>query len=203
MPDPLRTPKEQLSAWRAANWPPKGMRKLGALPIYIGEHEAVSALSDSLGSLMAKLTEHISDTGNARTPRWMAVPKIEYLVERLNIVETPAKASRRFECVRDIEARCGPLLNDGAEVLKQWFSSSGEGAEVVGHKAFVDLRAYVFCKSEASPKRHRFYQSGLIVAPAPDGEVLIQDNRAIVRSKRSDRLKNPIATSSGGWEIYV
>lgn len=203
MPDPLRTPKEQLSAWRAANWPPKGMRKLGGLPIYIGEHEAVSALSDSLGSVMAKLSEHISDTGNARTPRWMAAPKIEYLVERLNIVETSAKASRRFESVQDIEARCGHLLGDGAEVLQQWFSSSGEGAEVVGHKAFTDLRAYVFCKSETSPKRHRFYESGLIVAPIPNTELLIQDNRGIVRSKRSDRLKNPVATSSGGWEIYV
>nr|QOQ33435.1 hypothetical protein [Pseudomonas syringae pv. actinidiae] len=203
MPDPLRTPKEQLLAWRAVNWPPKGMRKLGGLPIYIGEHEAVSALSDSLGSVMAKLSEHISDTGNARTPRWMAVPKIEYLVERLNIVETSAKASRRFESVQDIEARCGHLLGDGAEVLQQWFSSSGEGAEVVAHKAFTDLRAYVFCKSETSPKRHRFYESGLIIAPIPDTELLIQDNRGIVRSKRSDRLKNPVATSSGGWEIYV
>lgn len=201
MPPQSSTPEELLTEWKAAHWPPKGMRKVGELPIYIGEHESVTALAASLAGVMALLSEHIVNDGRSRAPRWMAVPKIEYLVERVNIVTTTAKASRRFGSLADIESHCGPLSVIGAARLREWFDDNVEG-EVVAHKPFVDLRAYVFCKGSDLPKRHRFYQSGLIIAAPQDQELLVQDNRRIVRAKRRDRLTDPLATSASGWEIF-
>lgn len=195
------TPEELLAEWRAAHWPPVGMRKVGDLPIYIGEHTAVSALSESLAGVLALLSEHIVAAGHGRTPRWMSLPKIEYLVERVNVLTTTAKASRRFTSMEDIEPRCGQLSIIGAARLREWFDLHQEG-EVVAHKPFVDLRAYVFCKDVELPKRHRFYQSGLILSAPPYQELLVQDNRHIVRAKRRDRLTDLLATTASGWELY-
>lgn len=196
-----RTPEELLTEWRASCWPPKGMRKLGELPIYIGEHEAVSALSASLGEVMALLSEHIVNEDRTRAPRWMAIPKIEFLVDRVNIVATAAKASRRFDSITKLEASCGALPVIGAARLREWFDEHVDG-EVVAHKPFVDLRAYVFQGNDEAPKRYRFYQSGLVISAPPGREVLVQDNRRVARAKRSDRRVDPLAVSAGSWEIY-
>lgn len=195
------TPEELLTEWRASYWPPKGMRKLGELPIYIGEHEAVTALSASLGAVMALLSEHVINAQHNRAPRWMAIPKIEFLVARVNIVATTAKASRRFDSITKLEACCGALSVSGAARVREWFGEHVDG-EVVAHKPFVDLRAYVFQAHGEAPKRYRFYQSGLVVSAPLGQEVLVQDNRRMVRAKRSDRLVDPMAVSSENWEIY-
>jgi len=196
-----RTPEELLREWRASCWPPKGMRKLGELPIYIGDHEAVAALSASLGEVMALLSEHVFSTGRNKAPRWMAIPKIEFLVVRMNIVATAAKASRRFSSITKLEASCGALSVVGAARLREWFDEHRDD-QVVAHKPFVDLRAYVFQARSEAPKRHRFYQSGLVVSAPPGQELLVQDNRRVVRAKRSDRLVDPLVVSADGWEIY-
>lgn len=202
MPAKPDTPKKLLFSWKAAHWPPKGMRKIDALPIYVGDHKAVTAFAESLCGVMALVSEHVVGTGNGKIPRWMAVPKIEYLVERLNIVTSTAKASLRFGSLIELEAGCGPIDDEGKERLLEWFSNH-EGGEVVAHKAFIDLRAYVFCKDQPDPRRHRFYQSGLVVAAPPGGEILIQDNRHVVRAKRRDSRVDPLAVTTEGWDVYA
>ena len=42
------SPGDRLHNWKLSHWPPKGMKKCGELPIYIGDHEAVTAFALSL-----------------------------------------------------------------------------------------------------------------------------------------------------------
>jgi len=69
----------------------------------------------------------------------------------------------------------------------------------VAHKPFVDMRAYVFTRDETRPKRFRFHASGLVLAPAEAQEIVVQDHRETIRSKRSDAFSGPMAQSSRGW----
>ncbi|AYK20498.1 hypothetical protein [Aeromonas veronii] len=141
------------------------MNKCGELPIYIGDHEAVTAFALSLGEVMAAVSDHIFDECRGKTPRWMAVPKVVFGVERLNLAKAPAKASRRFTELSDLVKRCGSFSDEDKRKLEDWFQRNPQG-ELVAHKPFVDMRAYVFTRGEARPKRLRFYESGLVLAPA-------------------------------------
>lgn len=196
------TAAEMLNSWRSAHWPPKGMRRYHDLPIYLGDHASVTALSESLREVLALLSDATVDGSKAAVPRWMALPKIEYLVERVNIVTAAAKASRTFESVKLLEKSCGKVLDEGADKLQKWLSSDPVNC-LVAHKSFADLRAYVFTRHNDQPVRHRFYQSGLVLAPVDGGEVYMQDNRRIIRSKRSDALITPLAETGGGWQIFA
>lgn len=195
------SPGDRLLNWKLAHWPPKGMKKCGELPIYIGDHEAVTAFALSLGEVMAVVSDHIFDECRGKTPRWMAVPKVVFGVERLNLAKAPAKASRRFTELSDLVKRCGSFSDEDKRKLEDWFQRNPQG-ELVAHKPFVDMRAYVFTRGEARPKRLRFYESGLVLAPAEGLELIVQDHRGTIRSKRSDAFSAPMARSSRGWDVF-
>jgi len=196
------TAAELLNSWRSEHWPPKGMRRYHDLPIYLGDHLSVTALAESLSEVLALISDATVDGSKAAIPRWMALPKIEYLVERVNIVTAAAKASRHFESVKLLEKSCGKVLDEGTVKLQDWLNADPVNC-LVAHKSFADLRAYVFTQHNDQPARHRFYQSGLVLAPVDGGEVYMQDNRRIIRSKRSDALKAPLAETGGGWHIFA
>lgn len=197
------SPSEQLQKWRASCWPPKGTRQFGELPIWVGDHEAVAAFAQILGNVMAATSDHIFDVCGGRTPRWMAVPKIIFGVLRLNLVKSYAKASKRFQAdeLAKLVKKCGSFDSTDFTKLEEWFQSHPTG-ELVAHKPFIDLRAYVFIKNDKKPKRMRFYESGLVVAPPDSHEILIQDHTHTIRSKRSDAFASAIARSSRGWDIF-
>lgn len=194
-------PGDRILQWKLTHWPPKGMRQCGELPIYIGDHGSVTAFSLSLGEVMAAVSDHIFGAGRGKTPRWMAVPKVVFDVERMNLTKAAAKESRRFTELSDLETRCGNFSDEARRKLQGWFQSNPQG-ELVAHKPFVDMRAYVFTRSEARPKRLRFYESGLVLAPAEGREIVVQDHRETIRSKRSDALSEPLAVSSRGWDVF-
>ncbi len=191
----------RLLQWKLAHWPPKGMKRCGELPIYIGDHEPVTAFALSLGEVMATVSDHIFGECRGKTPRWMAVPKVVFGVERLNLAKAPAKASKRFTELSDLEERCGSFSDEDKRKLECWFQDNPQG-ELVAHKPFVDMRAYVFTRGEVRPKRLRFFESGLVLAPADGLEIVVQDHRETIRSKRSDAFSEPIAVSSRGWDVF-
>ena len=127
---------ELLATWREAHWPPMGMKRLvPKLPIYEGTHAQLTALSHSLGELMLKLESHIADACDGRVPRWMAIPKLVFHVERLNLVQAPAKASKRFADMVRLRATCGEFSPVDQARLIEWFAAH-PGQELVAHLPF-------------------------------------------------------------------
>lgn len=197
----LKNPGDKLLHWRHENWPPKGMRQFHGLPIYIGDPQSVERLALSLGEVMGDVSDHVEEKCRGKTPRWMQVPKIVFRVERLNIVLATAKASKRFSSLAELNKRCGDFLPGEGSKVERWVQENPLG-QLVTHKEFDDLRAYVYVAGEGAPQRLRFYESGLIVAPCVGDDVLVQDHRGVVRSRRSDRYGAPLARTFKEWVVY-
>lgn len=192
-------PGERLERWRDANWPPKALRQFGELPIYFGDHDSVTAFAETLGEALLGAADHIYDKCGGRAPRWMRVPKIVFGVERMNVAQSTAKASKRFSTLTALAAKCGQFPDAEVAKITQWLDSA-EGAEVVAHKPFIDLRAYLFIKGKTEPERVRFYESGLVVAV--EQGFAVQDHRQIVRRRRRDTLSDPLAKNDAGWAVF-
>ena len=193
-------PGDKLVGWRSRHWPPAGMRQIAGLPIYVGTAEQVERFVGPLAEALLVAADHIYDHCGGKTPRWMRVPKICSGVTRLNLVTAKAKSSRRFEDVSELVQTCGAVSEDDAHALREWLASDDD-AELVAHKPFVDLRAYVFDGDGEDPRRIRFYESGLVLAAA-DGFV-VQDQRGVVRKQRSDVLREPLAHTGKGWDVFA
>jgi len=192
-------PGQRLARWRAEHWPPKGLTQYGELPIYYGDHDAVAAFGETLAEAMLAAAPHIYDECRGATPRWMHVPKLFHDVERVNLAQAVAKASRRFGAVTALVAKCGAFGDAEVERLGVWLAG-GESRELVAHRPFVDLRAYIFCRGQSRPARTRYYESGLVLA-VREG-FLIQDHRAAVRRQRADASASPLATNAAGWVVF-
>ncbi len=191
-----------LTSWREAHWPPTGMKKLvPGLEIYQGTHEQLTTLSHSLSEVMLTLESHIQDVCGGRVPRWMAIPKLVFHAERVNLVEKPAKASKRFSDMVHLLATCGKFPAEDSDRLVKWFATH-PGQELVGHRLFRDLRAFVHSPG-APGRRLRFCESGLAVAPTPGADLILQDHRTVIRGTRSDAFSIPLAISKVGWRIFV
>jgi hypothetical protein len=190
--------KSRLLHWRTANWPPKKLTRCLDLPIYMGPHEDVYEFGQVLAEFMGTAADHIYQRGK-RVPRWMQIPKIFFQVERVNILKTTSKTSKRCRSLNDLTEKCGAFSPVAMDALSQWFGSAAT-AEVVAHKSIVDIRAYISTKGKELPLRKRFLDSGLVLA-VEDGYVL-QDHRDVVRKARSDRYENPIAQNDGGWRVF-
>jgi len=193
---------EMLTAWRKVHWPPHHLRQVSGQNIYEGTHAQLSALSISLGELMLQLEAHINDKCRGRVPRWMSVPKLVFEVERVNLTDAPAQASRRFDDIKALQAACRGFKPEEIERLKQWLAHN-PGQELVAHKGFRDQRAFVFTKGSLQPRRLRYCSSGLILAPPVGGKITVQDHRGTVRNTRSDAFTDPLAAQTAGWKVYA
>jgi len=193
---------ELLATWREGHWPPAGMKPLlPGFPIYEGTHEQLTALSHSLTEVMLKLESHILDVCDGRVPRWMAIPKLVFHVERLNLVEAPAKASKRFSDMVRLLASCGTFADLEEKRLAEWFMAN-PGQELVAHRLFKDFRAFVHVPGKPG-RRLRFLQSGLAIAPPPGKRVLMQDHRDVIRGARNDAFSDSLAQNNSGWRIFA
>jgi hypothetical protein len=192
-----------LTSWRGVHWPPPGMKRVMAgLPIYEGTHDQLTALSHSLSELMLALAPHIQDVCGGKVPRWMAIPKLVFHVERINLVVGPAKISQRFPDMVHLLATCGTFSKPEHVQLTEWFDTH-PGQELVGHRPFTkDNRAFVHVPGAPS-RRLRFLESGLAVAPPPGTELVMQDHRKVIRGLRNDAFSDPLATSSRGWLVFM
>jgi hypothetical protein len=175
------------------------LERYGELPIYLGDHERVSAFAETLADAMVGAASHVYDRCGGKVPRWMQVPKVHFGVTRLNIAQSVAKASQRFSSVTALLAKCGPFPEDDLAKVQAWLVQS-ELAEVVAHKPFVDMRAYVFTSEAEGPTRVRFYEAGLVIARS-EGFVL-QDHRNTLRRPRNDAYKERLAANDSGWTVF-
>lgn len=192
---------ELLDTWRASHWPPAGMKAVRpGLNLFAGTHEQLTTLSHSLAEVMLRLEAHVLEVCGGRTPRWMAIPKLVFHVERLNLVQTPAKASKRIPDLVRLRASCGTFEDDAQKRLAEWFAAH-PGQELVAHRPFRDIRAFVHVPGKPG-MRLRFHESGLAVAAAPGAEVRVQDHRFVIRNARNDAFSDPIAKNAGGWAIF-
>ncbi len=176
------------------------MQQVAGLPIYVGTSEQVERFVQPLAEALLVAADHIYEHCGGKTPRWMRVPKICTDVTRLNLVTATAKSSRRFESLGELTATCGAVSEDEAHALQEWLRGD-EDTELVAHKAFIDLRAYVFDANRQEPQRIRFYESGLVMTPASD--FVIQDQRKVVRKQRKDMFREPLATTAKGWDVFA
>lgn len=192
----------RLSNWRAANWPPKDCRRLAdeRLPIYVGSYETVHAFAETLSEVMMEAADHIYEKCRGRKPQWMRVPKVLFGVERLTLTKGVAKASKRFRSVEELTAsKCGDVDEEGRARLQAWAAATWDG-ELIAHKPFTGLRAYVFVNGQERPERVCFYESGLVVAVTP--HFIVQDHQAVKRKRRSDAYEKPLARTTRGWLVY-
>lgn len=195
--------------WRHAHWPPKGMKAISDDPglprekvkLFYGNRDQVAAFGETLADAMAGVADHIIDKARGRKPRWMAVPKIIFDVQRVNITHTVGKASRNFTSTSELMAKCGEFPSEVIAPMEEWLQSD-PNAILVAHKPVVDQRAYVYCKGEEVPRRVWFLRSGLVLAASNGVEMQIQDQRSIVRDKRSDALSGVIAKNKAGWTVF-
>lgn len=195
---------QQLAEWRVKNWPPAELRQYVdkdgiRLPIYYGKHDIVASFGEKLADIMQLMSTHVMDECRGRVPKWMTIPKLHFGVVRLNITTSTAKASRRFYDTDSLVAKCGTFTKKETKAMDAWLQEQA-GAVLVAHRSFIDLRSYVFKKTDDKPARERFYECGLVLA-VEDG-FIIQDNRGVVRSKRSDAYNSPIA-SSDRWRVFA
>lgn len=195
-------PGDHIQRWRSANWPPKNMKQIAGLPIYVGVRDDVSEYALALGDVMMSVSGHIHDECRGKKPRWMAVPKVVMDVERLNLVKATAKASKRFVSVDELVKRCGKVSDVEAGQLQDWLRKHPSW-DLVAHKECVDLRAYVFVAREDRPLRLRFYESGLVLCPRAADQIQVQDHRGTIRAKRNDAYSSPMAHTANGWTVYA
>lgn len=197
--DKEKQPGVDLTAWREQYWPPAHLQRYGELPLFTGTHEAVREFSETLAQAMMGAADHIYDKCRGDQPRWMRVPKVFFGVERVNLAKSPAKASKTFSTVAMLVAKCGQFEAPGLAKIKACLDQGDK--VVVAHRAFNDIRAYVFVRGQEEPHRVRFYESGLVLAVDPD--FIIQDHRTAKRRQRADRQKAPLAVNAAGWIVYA
>jgi hypothetical protein len=87
--------------------------------------------------------------------------------------------------------------------MRTWFDDHPDGM-LVAHRAFIDLRAYVFrvdakTGEDIMPERVRFYRTGLVLTTRKDFDIL--DSREKPRKQRSDAYQDPLGYN-GTWTVF-
>ena len=87
--------------------------------------------------------------------------------------------------------------------MRMWLDQHPDGM-LVAHRAFIDLRAYVFrvdarTGEDLLPERVRFYRTGLILTTLKDFDIL--DSREKPRKQRSDAYQDPLGYN-GTWTVF-
>lgn len=192
--------------WREKHWPPAGLRQYKRdpeenLPLFYGSYDQVVKYWDAVRELYEQMEGHVRDNCAGRWPRWIALPKFYYNVERINLTMGVANASKRFDQGSDVDeivAKCGEFPAAAKRTMQTWLGTPGK--VLVAHRAFQDLRAYVFTGTAPDPIRTRFYDCGLILSV--EASFSVQDHRGVKRRKRSDAYVDPLCTN-GTWSVFV
>ncbi len=199
--------KRDIEQFRHDHFPPESLRQIQDLPIFASTPAQVEHVIKQWQPLFDRAYSFYPDTrigpDAPPLPSTLGLPLIVQHVERLHLTRTHAKESKTFGAVGPLIERCGPFTDAEQWALHQWIGEHPTG-KFVAHRAFIDLRAYVFRRNihtqEAiPPERVRFYRTGLILATLPGFEVL--DSRQTPRKQRSDAYKDPLAFNEV-WQVY-
>lgn len=202
----LSTLQEDISSFRHSQFPPDVLRQVRDMPIYEGNLAEVQSYQQRWQLLIDRAMGFYPSAylppDFLPLPASLEIPQFIYHVQRLHLTKTHAKESKNFGSVGALMDKCGEY--SAAEVARMTAAfDNNDEARLVAHRAFIDLRAYVFCRDQKGemlePERVRFYRTGLIVHALPDFKIV--DSRQTPRKKRNDAYSNPIA-DNGVWKIY-
>ena len=202
----LSTLQEDIASFRDAQFPPDILRQVRDMPIYEGNLAEVQAYQQRWQNLLERAMSFYPAAylppDHLPLPASLEIPQFIYHVQRLHLTKTHAKESKSFGSVGALTDKCGDYSLQELERMAAVFENDDE-ARLVAHRAFIDLRAYVFCRDNKGemlePERLRFYRTGLIVHALPDFKVV--DSRQTPRKRRNDAYSNPLA-DNGVWKIY-
>ena len=136
-------------------------------------------------------------------PSTLGLPVFVDQVQRLHLARTYAKESKSFGAVGTLLDRCGAYTEAEIQAMRMWLDQHPDGM-LVAHRAFIDLRAYVFrvdarTGEDLLPERVRFYRTGLILTTLKDFDIL--DSREKPRKQRSDAYQDPLGYN-GTWTVF-
>lgn len=202
----LSTLQDDIAQFRDAQFPPDILQQVRDMPIFAGNLAEVQAYQQRWQALieraMAFYPAAYLPPDHLPLPASLEIPQFIYHVQRLHLTKTRAKESKSFGSVGALTDKCGDYTAQEIERLAAVFERDDE-AQLVAHREFIDLRAYVFCRDQKgemlAPERIRFYRTGLIVHALADFKIV--DSRQTPRKRRNDAYSNPLA-DNGVWKIY-
>jgi hypothetical protein len=199
--------KLDIAEFRHSHWPPEYLSQIRDLPIYRGTPDEVARYKAEWQPYFERAYAFYPEAQLAvdalPLPSTLGLPLFVDHAERLHLARTYAKESKSFGSVGALIDRCGLYSDAEQAAMHAWFEANPEGM-LVAHRAFIDLRAYVFClhpisKEPLLPERVRFYRTGLILATTADFEIL--DSREKPRKQRSDAYRDPLGVNST-WTVF-
>ena len=203
--------KQDIADFRHQHWPPDTLypelTQIQDLPIYHASAEQVAHYRALWQPFFDRAYAFYPDAHigpeSLPLPSTLGLPLFVDQVERLHLTRTHAKESKSFGAVGTLVDRCGDYQADEIAAMKDWMDQHPEG-QLVAHRAFIDLRAYVFCQHPITaesllPERVRFYRTGLVLSVLADFEQL--DSRQKPRKQRSDAYQDPLGVNST-WTVF-
>ncbi len=203
----LSSLQADIASFRDDQFPPPILTQLRDMPIYYGNLDEVQAYHALWQPLIDRAMQFYPSAylppDHLPLPASLEIPQFVFNVQRIHLTKTRAKESKSFGSGGALIAKCGEFSDAQTKRLEDVLRRD-ETAQLVAHRAFIDLRAYVFCKDSKGklldPERMRFYRTGLIVHALPDFKIV--DSRQKPRKRRNDAYTNPLA-DNGVWKVFL
>lgn len=199
--------KQDIESFRHDHWPPEHLHQIRDLPIYRGTPDEIAHYHALWQPFFERAYAFYPEAQLAvdalPLPSTLGLPLFVDQVERLHLARTYAKESKSFGSVGALIDRCGSYSDDQQAAMHAWFDAHPDGM-LVAHRAFIDLRAYVFrlnplTQAHLLPERVRFYRTGLVLTTTAHFEIL--DSREKPRKQRSDAYRDPLGSNST-WTVF-
>lgn len=199
--------KQDIADFRHTHWPPEYLDQIRDMPIYRGDVDEVARYHAEWLPYFQRAYAFYPDAHVGKDalplPSTLGLPVFVDQVQRLHLARTYAKESKSFGAVGTLLDRCGAYSDAEIQAMHAWFAAHPDGM-LVAHRAFIDLRAYVFrvdakTGEDLLPERVRFYRTGLVLTTRKDFDIL--DSREKPRKQRSDAYRDPLGYN-GTWTVF-
>jgi len=199
--------KQDIADFRHNHWPPEYLSQIRDMPIYRGDADEVARYKAEWQPYFERAYAFYPDAHVGQDalplPSTLGLPVFVDQVQRLHLARTYAKESKSFGAVGTLIDRCGAYTEAEIQAMHDWYDANPDGM-LVAHRAFIDLRAYVFrvnpkTGEDIMPERVRFYRTGLVLTTLKDFDIL--DSREKPRKQRSDAYQNPLGYN-GTWTVF-
>ena len=199
--------KQDIADFRHTHWPPEYLDQIRDMPIYRGDVDEIARYKADWQPYFQRAYAFYPDAHVGKEalplPSTLGLPVFVDQVQRLHLARTYAKESKSFGAVGTLLDRCGAYTQTEVQAMQDWYAANPDGM-LVAHRAFIDLRAYVFrvdakTGEDLLPERVRFYRTGLVLTTLKDFDIL--DSREKPRKQRSDAYQDPLGYN-GTWTVF-
>ena len=196
--------KSDIALLRQNIWPPVNLANVEGLPIYYGSKVEVEEYYRQWTGLIERaqdlfqpfMQDEVVDA--IHLPSHLNLPLFYFHVDRIRINKTRAKESKSFRGIASLIEKCGQFEPEQVQAMRAWLDSD-DNAALVAHRAFIDLRTYVFQHGQSEYTRTRFYVNGIVLSTEAHFELV--DARDKPRKQRSDSYNDPLADNNT-WKVY-